>query len=788
MRDLYTLLILAILSASGQLYAQHCHLTLQGTIREDEAHAHLSFATVSIRELGKSVMADEYGHYAFDDLCEDSVYTIFVSHVECDHQVQIVRMNENSTVDFILTHKSGHLQEMVVVEKAIEPKTSQASASLNPEQIETTQGMGLGDLSRQLPGVSILSTGATISKPVIQGLSGNRIAVVANGVPIEGQQWGQEHAPEFDPFVAGQVKVIKGAAAIRYGPGAMGGALLFDPPALPDTPGLGGWISGGGFSNGRAFFGSGALQGKWSRIPLSFRLQATGKNAGNFKAPGYYLGNTGNQEFHQSLHALWKRHNQDITLFFYQYRQQLGILQASHTGNLADLIQAIEAPEPLNNQDRFTREISRPFQSIRHQLLQLKSEWRLSERWKMQTQYAFQYNVRKEFDAHKPFGNYVENDLPQISFFNYTNTLDNSFEHKPFHHWQGTAGVQGSWQYNQTGTGGYVPDHLTTGISAYAWERWRRFPHPLEFEAGIRYDFRYSHITDTTGSLRMLDTTVHFGQFSGMLGVVWHFRPAISLIVHTGMAWRPPYATELFARGVHHGAAAYENGNSSLIPEQAWNSNISLEWKRPLLQATATVFYHRIAHFIYLQPDNTFVQTVRGAFPSYSYRQDPALLTGWDLQLHWQFFPKCALQAKYAAIRGRKNPGVPAKPVEWLPLMSADHWNAGIRWESKPMRASGADAPTRKPILLRWYFQPDLSRMGRQTRIPSEGLLKEAPDAYWLMALDGGLEFDWTGREIHLGVAIRNLTNVAYRDYLNFFRYYADEPGYNAGLRIKIIF
>jgi iron complex outermembrane receptor protein len=53
--------------------------------------------------------------------------------------------------------------------------------------------------------------------------------------------------------------------------------------------------------------------------------------------------------------------------------------------------------------------------------------------------------------------------------------------------------------------------------------------------------------------------------------------------------------------------------------------------------------------------------------------------------------------------------------------------------------------------------------------------------------LDGALSLKAGSKPIELGLAISNLLNTRYRDYMNFFRFYADEPGINISLRLKLI-
>jgi iron complex outermembrane receptor protein len=97
-----------------------------------------------------------------------------------------------------------------------------------------------------LAGVTTLQTGSSISKPVIHGLHSNRILIMNNGVRQEGQQWGSEHAPEIDPFIATRLSVVKGAAGVRYGSDAIGGVILVEPEELPFDKSLSGEAECGG--------------------------------------------------------------------------------------------------------------------------------------------------------------------------------------------------------------------------------------------------------------------------------------------------------------------------------------------------------------------------------------------------------------------------------------------------------------------------------------------------------------------------------------------------------------
>jgi iron complex outermembrane receptor protein len=76
-------------------------------------------------------------------------------------------------------------------------------------------------------GVSSLSTGPAISKPLIRGLGYNRVLTVNDGVRQEGQQWGDEHGIEIDEASVNKIEVLKGPASFMYGSDAVAGVIKF---------------------------------------------------------------------------------------------------------------------------------------------------------------------------------------------------------------------------------------------------------------------------------------------------------------------------------------------------------------------------------------------------------------------------------------------------------------------------------------------------------------------------------------------------------------------------------
>ncbi|UFH57494.1 hypothetical protein [Spirosoma sp. KNUC1025] len=62
------------------------------------------------------------------------------------------------------------------------------------------------------------------------------------------------------------------------------------------------------------------------------------------------------------------------------------------------------------------------------------------------------------------------------------------------------------------------------------------------------------------------------------------------------------------------------------------------------------------------------------------------------------------------------------------------------------------------------------------------------PPAYFLLGAELGFTAQLGGQSMSVILTGSNLVNVAYRDYLNRFRYFADEPGRNVSLKIRVPF
>jgi iron complex outermembrane receptor protein len=745
-----------------------CTLTLSGDVIDSETREPLYLARIELGSTGKGAMTLESGAFSIRNICAGT-YQLRITHLGCDTLLREVILSEDTHIDFELPHSQG--EAVHITAEGPRQKSTQAESIIKGQQLWSTRGGTLADGLEKEAGVSMLRTGNSIAKPIIHGLHGNRILILNNGIRQEGQQWGNEHGPEIDPFVADQLVVVKGANTVRYGPDAIAGVVLVEPRPLRDTAGYAGELNLTGATNGRLGAASALVEGKWAKIqPLSFRLQGTLRRGGNVQTPDYYLKNTGLKEANYSAALGWKKKRYGADVFYSLFQTDIGIFSGSHIGNLTDLYAAFNAAQPLDSAG-FSYEIGRPRQHVLHELAKANLWVRTGTAGKLSLIYARQYNLRQEFDRHNPRNDSLAAlQLPELHYEITTHSADLLWEHNRWHNFTGTVGVSGWTQANTYEGRFFIPNYRSHTGGAFLIERYRI--KQLTLEAGVRYDYRWLQAFMWRGS-EIYSPQHSWSNVSGSVGALWRPKDHWTLRANAGTAWRSPTVNELYSNGLHHGAAAIERGDSTLDMERAYNFVASANWtEEKKVRAQLDVYHNFIRDFIYLRPVFPAELTIRGAFPSFAATQADARFTGADLSASVWLLPRVIASGRASMLRAFN-----VTADDYLILMPADRFSAGLRYEAKESRN------IREP-----YVSAEGTFVRRQNRVPANSDYVNPPQEYFLLEAEVGMTLQFGYQKVLVGVSGRNLLNTRYRDYLNRFRYYADEMGRNITFRITVPF
>ncbi len=791
---------LILLLFSIQVFAQtkpetnkDCDCFIQGIVLDDISKQPIVGAVVLVKELNKGVSTDAKGFYKISNICEGK-YTIIGRIVGYEEKSYTISLEHGAEQNIKLSESELHLANIDIKAQKIENLT-QTKNTLENAALDQTRGQSLGEALKQISGVTTLQTGSSIAKPVIHGMHSNRVLIMNNGVRQEGQQWGSEHAPEIDPFVAKKITVLKGAAGVRYGSDAIAGVIMLEPEALPDSNKFGGEINTIYFSNGNQIVTSGILEKGFlsqKNYSIGVRLQGTFKRGGDISTPNYRLANTGISEINYSLSSNYKRKNWTTDIFFSQFNTKIGVFAGSHIGNVTDLIEAIKRGTPLAiyTPENFTYNIDRPYQDVQHNLLKIKNIQKINS-GNISLTLGRQYDFRKEIDILRGDKNLVQ----LFKLTTYSGEL--LFEHKPlFKLLTGSAGITGLYQENLT-TGTLTQPRTSTvlipnfkNFTAGIFLIERIVQKQWEMEGGFRYDVRNLTVYRIPRGEQNVSTNQRNNQnFTGTLGA--NFRPNSrwNFLTNISSAWRAATVNELYSDGVHHGAASYERGDENLVPEIALNLSFTANYVSKNFQTEIHLYNNFINNFIFLSPTGRPALTIRGAFPEFFYTQTNARFRGFDLTGNFQIQKNIALNSKLSYLEAQD-----LSNNQPLILIPANRWENTIRYDWRKTAIS----------LTNLY-------VAKQNRVPTKIIFKHIPTSEIVFTENGG-DFAppppaymlWNAaisqqfaigrrsatnkQNLGISLTISNLLNTSYRDYLNRFRYFSDEVGRNIVFRAKYSF
>ena len=138
----------------------------------------------------------------------------------------------------------------------------------------------------------------------------------------------------------------------------------------------------------------------------------------------------------------------------------------------------------------------------------------------------------------------------------------------------------------------------------------------------------------------------NFDNTSATVGATRSFGHHWLIKLNLGTAWRPPSISELYSDGLHHGAAAIEEGNSNLGKEQSNSIQIGGQYKSNKLTGNVDLYHMYFSNYIYLRP-NGIELSIKGAFPSFVYESVKAQYSGLDLSIEYHLSKVIGYIGKY---------------------------------------------------------------------------------------------------------------------------------------------
>ena len=638
MKKLFILIFFTSFIAIG--YTQN---TLSGKVIDENGQP-LFGVQIYSEELQKGITSDENGFYLIKNI-PNGKHTFIFTYIGFEtKQKQISLFNENSIINITLYETVFHMDEVIVSTpfNKLQSENVMKVEHKSMASLEKKGGTTLVESISTIAGVTNMSTGTGIGKPVIRGLSGNRVLTYTQGVKLENYQNGEKHGLGVNESGIEGIEVIKGPASLLYGSDALGGVLYLIPEKYANNNSIKGDVSSKYFSNTLGLNTSAGI--KTSGDKFKFLVRGAYDTHSDYK--------TGNNErvtnsrYHEAdfKAGIGYSNNNFTSDLRYNYNQsQVGI------------------PKEIGEQET-DKEMKGLYQDLNYHIISLKNDFVLNSS-SIKTNLGYIHNNRKLMIKDKKTVDML------LSTFNY----DAKWYLPEFGKFETVVGVQGMVQSNiNHGKQVFLPDaHINDfgvfGNSNYAWNS-------SVIQAGIRFDNRkidteeYS-IFGEEHYIEAIDRSLN--SFSGSIGYKTDITENLACRLNLASGFRAPNLSELSSNGIHEGK--WEIGNPDLENEQNMQLDISLEYRAKHFEFFVNSFYNNIYDYIYIAPTGGEIDD----FDIYTYVQNDAFLYGGEIGIHLHPHPLDWLhyESTYEMVIGKQ------KDNGYLPRIPANKFDNTFRAE-----------------------------------------------------------------------------------------------------------
>lgn len=731
-----------------------------GTVTDAVSGATLPAARVWLLQQPHRVESThEDGAFSFVGLAPGR-YTLVVERLGYGQSTRQITVRSGSVeqVSVAISPAAVNLDPVVVTgtvggrrgQEVLSPTSVVAGAELD-RRVEGTVGATL----QSMPGVAVASIGPATARPVIRGLSADRILVLEDGQrPGDLSSTSGDHAVAIEPLTARQIEVVRGPMSLLYGSSALGGVVNVVreeiPTSVPEhVHGVaslqGSSVNAGGTAGFYATSGFG---------PVALRVEGTARGSGNVQTPGGELLNTGARTYSLAGGGAyvggWGHAGASYRFYDNSYGIPGGFIGAHPEGVDIEMRRHTTRAEVELHPGRSifsTVRVTGGFTDYRH--VELEQSGRVG------TRFGQQLAVGELTGRHEEWGMLGE----------------------------GAAGIR--VQYRDIVTGGSLrtPSTQDYTVAGFLVEEFGRGP--VRLQAGARYDWARYEPRDTAafvsvGGERIRVRPRTFGSVSGSLGLLYSLTEDIRLGTSVSRAYRTPDFNELYSNGPHLAANSFDVGDPSLGAETGIGLDAFARVTRERIQAEVAVFRNQLNDYIFPSSRGRVELGTQGGRPRFQYTNEDAVFTGFEADVDWSVARHVLVDGTISYVRARFTSERDPIPVfdgldttfvaaaQYPPLIPPLNGQLGVRYEHAK------------------YFAGVGARFAaRQERL---GDFEEPTAGYTTGNLSAGVRLLQGSRLHTLTLRVDNVTNAEYREHLSRVKAIMPEPGRNVSLLYRLTF
>ena len=638
------------------MYSQH---EIAGSVYDATSGEPVIGATVVVQQTENFAVTDVFGKFVITEVPGGN-FTLVISSLPYETKtVQVKIPSEELTIELFPT--AIEIEEVIISTPfhRLQSENVMKVERVTMEQLDRSANISLSEGLSEIAGVENMSTGAGIGKPVIRGLSSNRVLVYTQGVRLENQQFGGEHGLGVSSSGVESVEVIKGPASLLYGSDALGGVLYLNPERYAPADSSLVEISTRYTTNTRGLGANAAY--KTSGEDLQFLIR------GDYSAHSDYR--TGNGK-----RVTNSRFNE------FDLKSGIGYRSDNYRGDLRYNFNSsdIGIPEGIGVQTP-SKDVEEPYQSVQNHILSLDNNYYFRNS-SLDFKVGYLFNNRKEYEGHHEHEHESEHEEeehpihaeaePALEMHLETFNYDLKYNVPKRGKLETILGVQGMHQVNRNFAEEIlIPDATTFDFGLMATTHYHL--EEMDFQGGLRYDHRM--ISTEEAGLQRPSLQRSFNSYTGALGAKIELFENLSTRINLATGFRAPNLAELTSYGSHHGSNRFEIGNPDLQNEQNYQLDLAVEFRNEHFEGFVNGFYNNINDYIYLQPTGEILDEN----PVFVYRQNNAVLYGGEAGIHIHPHPLDWLhvESSYEMVIGERESG------ENLPLIPVHSFLNTLRLE-----------------------------------------------------------------------------------------------------------
>ncbi len=515
------------------------------------------------------------------------------------------------------------------------------TSSLSGDRLTNALRPQIGDVLTKLPGVSTTSFAPGASRPVLRGLQGARILVLNDGLgTIDVSTTSADHGVTVEPLLLDRIEVLRGAAVLLFGGGAIGGAVnAIDkriPRAVPEeafhfdaltsyataanefgisgsldvplTPNFVAHIDGSYRDSGNLSIGgpvlTPALQAQ--QIALAAQETADGNLEGAEEALEFAelsdsIPNTQTETYNFGGGVSW--FGDGITL-----GASIGYLNSDYgVPNNPNVSEEEEEEEEGGEEEG---------EGVTIALDQLKIDFRgeidLSGAFeKLRIRAAYADFQQTEFEAPGEPGTVFDNQGVEARV---------ELVQSEKNGWRGASGIQYSYRdFSAIGAEAFVPPNTTNQFGIFTLQEIKTGK--VDLEGSLRLDF-----TDSESQTIGIDRS--FTSFSAAAGIGYNIEENTKFGLNLTRAERAPSPEELFSDGPHLATASFEIGNPNFDTETSYGGELYIRIEQPNWQLSVAGYVNIINDFIIELPTGE----EEDGLPVFQFIQNDADFYGFEVQ------------------------------------------------------------------------------------------------------------------------------------------------------------